>query len=54
MDASEDFGEVSRLTQWEETAPLKFYMQVKSNDSSAKWDEINKCSICQMELFEEI
>ena len=28
-------------------------MKVKSVDSSAKWEEINKCAICMCEVFDE-
>jgi len=35
-------------------APLEFYVSVKAQDPSAKWHEINKCSICMCELYDDI
>lgn len=42
------------ITNWEEIAPLKFYQQIKSQDNLAKWEEINKCSLCLCELYDDI
>ena len=44
----------AELTKWREISPLEFYISVKSQDSSAKWHEINKCPICMCELFDDI
>lgn len=35
-------------------SPLEFYNTVKSQDHSAKWYEINKCSICLCEVYDGI
>ena len=48
------FQEVQKLTDWREMSPLEFYNTVKSQDHSAKWCEINKCSICLCEVFDDI
>ena len=35
-------------------SPLEFYNTVKSQDFSAQWHEINKCSICLCEVYDDI
>ena len=40
------------MTKWIETSPLKFYTDVRAQDSSAKWNDINKCALCMCELFD--
>ena len=37
---------VAQLTKWKEMSPLNFYTTIRAQDNSAKWHEINKCSIC--------
>ena len=54
--AQEDSDEqrVAQLTKWKEMSPLEFYSTVRNQDAGAKWHEINKCSICQCELYDDI
>ena len=35
-------------------APLKYYLDIKALDKFAKWNEINKCSLCLCELYDNI
>jgi hypothetical protein len=45
---------LKELTNWDEIAPLKYYKLIKSQDNLAKWVEMNKCSICLCELYDDI
>jgi len=45
---------LKELTNWDEIAPLKYYKLIKSQDNLAKWEEMNKCSICLCELYDDI
>jgi hypothetical protein len=35
-------------------SPMEFYNTVKSQDFTVKWHEINKCSICLCEVYDDI
>lgn len=55
MEANSDIHrKLKEITNWEEIGPLKFYLNIKSQDNKAKWEEINKCSLCLCELYEDI
>jgi hypothetical protein len=45
---------VSQLTNWVEVSPLEFFIKSKAKDSSVKWEQINSCSLCMCELYEDI
>ena len=51
---SNKYAEQQKLTNYKETTAMDLYISVKSQDYSAKWDEINKCAICMCELFDDI
>ena len=54
MQSKTNKNDASSITNWREISPLEYYMKVKSQDESAKWEEINKCAICMCEVFDEI
>lgn len=51
---SNKYATIKALTQWTEKTPIDFYISVKSKDYSAKWTQINRCSICMCEIFDDI
>ena len=40
-DNRDTHTKLKEITNWEEISPLKYYKQIKSQDSLAKWEEIN-------------
>jgi hypothetical protein len=54
MENKNVMDELKNLTKMEVMAPLKYYLDIKSVDNSAKWNEINKCSLCLCELYDDI
>ena len=47
-------SQVKAITKWKEVSPLEFFISNYSQDPSCKWDQINRCSICLCELWDEI
>ena len=45
---------LKEITNWKEITPLKYYLNIKSQDNKAIWEEINKCSLCLCELYDDI
>ena len=47
-------AQVKAITKWKEVSPLEFFICNLTQDPSCKWDEVNRCSICLCELWDEI
>ena len=35
-------------------SPLEFFVSCRAVDDTAKWDDLNSCSICMCELWDDI
>lgn len=47
-------GPLHDLTGFQFISPLEFYLTSKRLDSTCKWEEINTCSLCMCDLFDDI
>ena len=48
------YKQIEGITKWKEISPLEFLIANYTQDESCKWDEINQCSICMCELWDNI
>lgn len=49
-----DYQDLYDVTKFIYISPLEFYITSMAADPTAKWDQLNSCTVCMCELFEDI
>ena len=56
LSTSSDTAELERITVWKIVGPLEMKLHIESeaaHDKATSYEHINKCLVCQCELFED-
>ena len=48
----ESQNKLKLVTSYEPVPPLAFYLRSRKDDPYTRWHQINKCAICQCELYD--
>lgn len=48
------YNQISQTTKWQMVSPLEYYVSCRAVDNTAKWEDLNSCSICMCALWDDL